>query len=599
MSHLNSRTTNRLVHSAARVATSRFYVCSVSVLAFVTTSLTSLAFAPTAAAQGFAVNQLEPAERGSEAFAMDTLDFRGHLRPAIGVLGDYAYQPLAIYGTNGNVRTAVVENQLFAHLGASLVLWERLRLGVNAPFQLVANGDTGSLRGTVYPPPKGDVSPGDIRLGADLRLVGRYGDPFRLAAGVRGWLPSGDPDKYAGDGSGRFGGRVLAAGDVGKLVYAAQAGVSYRAQDAVVAGGALGSDVAFGAFVGLRLAAGKLVVGPEIFGRTVLSNSGAFEKRSTPLEGLLGAHYQLGDDWRIGAGVGTGITRGFGAPTARGLLSIEWAPGIKKEEPILPPAEPAPPRDSDGDGIPDSEDACPAVPGVKSDDPKANGCPSDKDHDGIADADDACPDVAGVKTSDPKTNGCPPDADKDGILDSEDACPDVPGIKTSDPKTNGCPDPDRDKDGIPNEADACPDEPGKADPDPKKNGCPKAFVKDGQIKILDQVKFATGSAAIVPGKESTDVLEAVRALLTAHPEIKKIRVEGHTDNQGSAKINTKLSADRAAAVVKWLVAHKIEASRLTSEGFGPDKPIETNSTADGRKANRRVEFHIVEKADQP
>src|SRR5262249_45090203 len=150
--------------------------------------------------------------------------------------------------------------------------------------------------------------------------------------------------------------------------------------------------------------------------------------------------------------------------------------------------------------------------------------PRDRDHDGVPDADDACPDVPGVKTDDPQTNGCPPDRDHDGISDAQDACPDVPGVKTDDPKTNGCP-PDRDHDGIPDNEDACPDAPGKRNADPKKNGCPEALVVGKQIVILEQVKFATGSAKILPSSDV--VLDAVMAVLHDHPEIKRLRIEGH------------------------------------------------------------------------
>jgi len=204
------------------------------------------------------------------------------------------------------------------------------------------------------------------------------------------------------------------------------------------------------------------------------------------------------------------------------------------------------------------------------------------------------------RSDDPAKNGCPPppppeapkDGDGDGVLDIDDACPAEPGLKTTDPKTNGCPDPDRDKDGIPNVSDACSDEPGPQDPDPKRNGCPKAFVKDGQIRILDQVKFKTSSADILPGKESEDVLQAVLAVLVAHPEITKLRFEGHTDNRGAEALNKKLSASRAASVVTWLTGHQIDRSRLSSEGFGADRPISENTTEEGRQNNRRVEFHI-------
>jgi len=119
-------------------------------------------------------------------------------------------------------------------------------------------------------------------------------------------------------------------------------------------------------------------------------------------------------------------------------------------------------------------------------------------------------------------------------------------------------------------------------------------VQAGQIKILDQVKFKTGSAEILPGKDSQEVLMAVLDVLKAHSEIKAVRVEGHTDNKGGAALNKKLSASRAASVVKWLVAHGIEKEKLTSEGFGPDRPLESNDTEAGRQQNRRVEFHIEE-----
>ena len=240
---------------------------------------------------------------------------------------------------------------------------------------------------------------------------------------------------------------------------------------------------------------------------------------------------------------------------------------------------------------------------MKTNDPATNGCPakvvavptpSDRDGDGILDADDACPDVKGVKTDDPKTNGCPPpppDRDGDGIIDAEDACPDVKGLKTSDPKTNGCPpDLDRDKDGIPNDDDACPDTPGPKNSDPKKNGCPAAAVVGDQIKILDQVKFATASAVILP--ESETILNAVLKVLTDHPEITKVRVEGHTDNVGPAGYNKNLSALRANSVMTWLVKRGIDKSRLSAQGFGMERPIDSNAAEPGRKNNRRVEFHI-------
>ncbi len=568
-----------------------------------------------AQATGFAINRFDPSERGSEWFVLDSLDLRG-TRPAFGAVVDWAHRPLAIYKQDGSVDKAIVDDQVFLHVGGSFVLASRLRLGVNVPIALYQNGETGTLSNgvttTTFAPPDSPAF-GDIRLGGDLRLLGEYGDLFTLALGAHVFLPTGTRANYTGDETVRLRPRVVGAGDIGPIAYSASVAMQYRPDDRAFGEGKLGSEILFAGAVGLRVADKKLVIGPEVYGSTVFGE--AFDKLSSPLEGILGGHYTAGDV-RFGLGAGAGLTRGFGSPASRVLGSIEWAPQIEKEPddrdhdgildkddacidvPGVHTDDPKtngcpPPSDRDHDGVLDKDDACVDVPGVRTSDPKTNGCPPDRDGDGILDADDACVDVPGVRTSDPKTNGCPPDRDGDGIADRDDACPDTPGVKTADPKTNGCPlDPDRDKDGILNEQDACPDEPGKPDPDPKKNGCPKAFISGGQIKILDQVKFATGSAQIVKAKDSEDVLEAVLKVLKDHPELKKVRVEGHTDNRGSADLNKKLSADRAASVVKWLTAKGVEASRLSSEGFGPDRPIDSNTTDSGRQNNRRVEFHI-------
>jgi len=559
------------------------------VLALVVSVLGAEDVASAQVARGFAVDKLEPSERGSDWFTNESLDLRGKVRPAFGVVADYQYRPLATYRSNGDLHASIVRNMLALHAGAAVNLFDRLRLSVSMPLVVFVDGHSDTLpNGTFYPSPSHDQAIGDLRFAADVRLLGNYGDVFTLAAGAQIWAPTGNEATYTGDGDWRLQPRAMVAGDVGSFTYSARLGVSYRGRKDSFAGSSFGSELAFAGAAGVRLAGHKLIVGPEIFGTTVLDD--AFGKRSTPAEGILGAHYAATDELRFGAGVGTGLTRGYGSPEFRALLGIEWAQAVV--------------TDRDGDGIPDKDDACSDVKGVRNDDPAKNGCPAeppaDRDHDGILDRDDACPDVPGVRSDDPAKNGCPPppppeapkDGDGDGVLDVDDACPAEPGLKTTDPKTNGCPDPDRDQDGIPNVTDACPDEPGPQDPDPKRNGCPKAFVKDGQIRILDQVKFKTNSADILPGKESEDVLQAVLAVLIAHPEIKKVRIEGHTDNRGAAALNKKLSGSRAASVVSWLTSHQIDKARLSSEGFGADRPISENTTEEGRQNNRRVEFHI-------
>src|SRR5262245_45043339 len=98
----------------------------------------SLVVAPTAgkAQSGFALNRFDPSERGSEWFMLDSLDLRGHLRPAAGIVGDYAYKPLVVRNPDGSERGAIVEHSLFAHLGASIVAWDRVRGAFNLPIAL-------------------------------------------------------------------------------------------------------------------------------------------------------------------------------------------------------------------------------------------------------------------------------------------------------------------------------------------------------------------------------------------------------------------------------------------------------------------------------
>src|SRR5579859_5510305 len=84
-------------------------------------------------AQGFAVERFDPSERGSDWFVLESLDLRGPFRPALGVVGDFAYRPLVLYNPDGSVGRSIVRNQYVLHPGASLVLWDRVRFGLNVP----------------------------------------------------------------------------------------------------------------------------------------------------------------------------------------------------------------------------------------------------------------------------------------------------------------------------------------------------------------------------------------------------------------------------------------------------------------------------------
>ena len=230
--------------------------------------------------------------------------------------------------------------------------------------------------------------------------------------------------------------------------------------------------------------------------------------------------------------------------------------------------------DTDGDGIADKDDACPQVKGLK----EFNGCP-DTDGDGIADKDDACPEVAGPK----EFNGCP-DTDGDGIADKDDKCPDVAGPA----ENGGCPWPDTDGDGVLDKDDLCPEVAGPA----SNKGCPEPDEKEQ--KQLNQyaktILFDTGKATIK--FQSAEVLNQILNVLKKYPN-SRFRIEGHTDSIGKRAKNMILSQNRADAVKVYLIQGGIDAGRLESQGFGPDRPIASNKNKKGRELNRRVEINLI------
>ena len=231
-------------------------------------------------------------------------------------------------------------------------------------------------------------------------------------------------------------------------------------------------------------------------------------------------------------------------------------------------------KDTDKDGIPDNKDACPEVAGLK----EFNGCP-DTDGDGIADKDDACPEVAGLK----EFNGCP-DTDGDGVPDKDDKCPDVAGPA----ENGGCPWPDTDGDGVLDKDDLCPEVAGPA----SNKGCPEPDEKEQ--KQLNQyaktILFDTGKATIK--FQSAEVLNQIINVLKKYPN-SRFRIEGHTDSTGKKAKNMILSQNRADAVKVYLIQGGIDAGRLESQGFGPEKPIASNKNKKGRELNRRVEINLI------
>ncbi|MEZ4440600.1 MAG: OmpA family protein [Polyangiaceae bacterium] len=592
----------------------------------------SLAAEPAAAQEGgFALNQLQPSPAGDTFFGVPSPYAYGHLDPKAYLLFDYAHRPMRL--TQAGNTTALVSSQGFLRLDAALALWDRLLVSVDVPLALVTSGDDPGLPGTTFTPLEGP-SFGDVRVGVRGRLFGDDGGPFQLGLGSYLFIPSGKQDQYAGEGAIRgafhavIGGRV--GDDVG-FTYSAAFGPELRGSDSPHA-------LVYGGGAAVLFAEDMVQVGAEIMGVTPLSGTlplsatgfSTTAPAGTNAEVMLSSKLRFLEGLTVGVAGGPGLGSAVGTPIVRAMALIGWTPmpgarpdpggeGVAQvgdrdddgiddridacpDVPGEPSADPAkdgcPPADRDADGVRDVDDACPTVAGLANADLTKNGCPPDSDGDGWHDAMDACPQVPGVPSEDPTKNGCPADTDSDGIADDLDACPKAAGDPHDEPAKNGCP-PDPDQDGIRYADDACPFDKGPEDPDPSRNGCPR-FVTVGQDEILinKRIEFETygDSLSEAVTSDSAQVLEEVAAAIKARPEIRRVEVQGHTDDSGNEEYNQQLSERRAQAVRSWLVDKGgVPAEKLVAKGYGFTRPIADNRIKTGRQANRRVQFVILDK----
>jgi outer membrane protein OmpA-like peptidoglycan-associated protein len=259
--------------------------------------------------------------------------------------------------------------------------------------------------------------------------------------------------------------------------------------------------------------------------------------------------------------------------------------------------------DTDGDGLTDGEE----VNKYKTDPRNA-----DSDGDGLSDGDEihkyktdpnkADTDGDGLKDSDEilkyKTDPNKADTDGDGLTDGEEvmtyktdplkADTDGDGLSDGDEVHKFHTDPlkaDTDGGGV-NDGDELQHATNPLDPkdDFKKE---ELKVEVGQAIVLEGVEFASNKADLTPASE--DTLAKAYNTLNQNPTL-EVEIQGHTDNSGSKSLNKKLSLNRANAVKAWLVKKGIDEKRISTKGFGPEKPIAPNTTTEGRQKNRRIEF---------
>jgi OOP family OmpA-OmpF porin len=113
-------------------------------------------------------------------------------------------------------------------------------------------------------------------------------------------------------------------------------------------------------------------------------------------------------------------------------------------------------------------------------------------------------------------------------------------------------------------------------------------IENNELKLPAPIVFQTGSDKLSP--ESDPALEHVRGYLEAKSYISTLRIEVHSDRDGSAAASQALTEKRALSVAKWLTSHGVDCKRLLAVGFGGNKPIAENNTPENKAKNRRVTF---------
>jgi outer membrane protein OmpA-like peptidoglycan-associated protein len=586
----------------------------------------SALFAGTAAAQD--IQNFKPAGGTWNYFSVEGARVIRHEHVIVpSLVINYGHNPL-VTRKGGEVDDTVVANLTTADIMLTTGFLDHFELTLDLPVSH-ATGDLLKQGGN------DGFGLGDVRLVPKIRLFGLEKDHgFGIAIAVPLNFPTGDADKFIGADQFTLNPKLILEARASGLSFAANGGVKVRPDKQAVAGTTLelGTEVTYGAGIGIDLGSDDALLLAELFGATPVADV-SNDAKANPLEALAGFRFFTDPGAVFTIAGGTGIVPDYGSPTYRVIFGFAWhdrnydadndgllddqdkCPEDPEDRDGFEDTDGCPDVDNDKDGVNDAvqsahadedgihgyeagPDRCPLVPEDKDAFQDEDGCPEeDNDQDKILDVDDKCPNEPETLNNFQDTDGCPdtiPDTDKDGLLDPQDKCPTDPEDMDGFEDTDGCPEPDNDRDGIPDVSDRCPNEPEVVNGVDDTDGCPdQGLVKltTTKIEILEKVFFDTAKATIKP--QSFELLNQVAFVIKSNKRIKGIRVEGHTDNRGSKKYNMKLSQARADSVLRYLVGQGVDAGALEAVGYGPDVPVQDNRTEAGRDANRRVEFVIT------
>jgi outer membrane protein OmpA-like peptidoglycan-associated protein len=322
---------------------------------------------------------------------------------------------------------------------------------------------------------------------------------------------------------------------------------------------------------------------------TVLAAAGLLLRLTADLSAnVIGSTGQLGargDDFRITTG-------------------IVWSP--------QPAGVAAPGRnDRDGDGIPDSVDACAEEAEDKDGFQDEDGCAdADNDGDGIADADDSCPDEPEDKDGFQDSDGCPErDNENDGVPDAADKCPNEAEDKDGFDDDDGCPDQDNDGDGLADASDKCPNDPETVNGFDDDDGCPDVRATSGPEERGDRIDLKGQQITFdKTGKLTAQSRQLLAQVATIIKNRKlTIRIEVHTalgtKATGAAAIRAQKAKDkqtaqrRAAAIMEFLISQGVAQSQLQAVGIGSERPLATATATD--PINERVDLIKAQQGGTP
>lgn len=576
-------------------------------------------------AEGIDIQQFKPSIDIGGFTVVDDATTLPKLRPGFAFVFNVASNPFEVQGATAARAFGLVDGIVGGDLAASLGLFDFWEVGVAFPIMQVPI-ETAFVSDPRIGGKDLAYGVGDLRLQTRIRIL----DPATKAVGLAVipflTLPTGNSKAGLGRDLPGGGVKIALSRSWKRFGFAANLGWAFWPR-ATLLNLTTGDELMYG--VGLAFHAlpevlsiqleleGSLTPGP----RDLDGKERFFDAVHSPAELYLGAHGRLKNGIGIFGGVGKGLGRGFGSPDIRVFAGVEWGllyprdidkdgltgkddqcPKEPEDKDGFQDTDGCPDPDNDGDAVLDVADGCPMQPEDKDGFRDEDGCPDpDNDGDAVLDAADGCPVDPEDRDGFQDEDGCvDPDNDGDGVLDGRDGCPNHPEEVDGWEDEDGCPDPDDDQDGVLDGKDLCPREPENRNGVRDDDGCPdeKLAVRTGdRIVIFDKVYFATNKDAIL--KRSDAVLAAVANLLADEPGVKRVRVEGHTDDVGNDQANLKLSQRRAESVMRALIKLKVSGDRLEATGYGEARPVLPNLDETAREKNRRVEFTILEQSGAP